>query len=36
LVDLFHELFNETSKEDVFAAMERWLTALLQNAARTA
>ncbi len=29
--DLFHEIFNETAKEDVFAAMERWLTARLQG-----
>jgi alpha-beta hydrolase superfamily lysophospholipase len=34
--DLYHELFNETARQDVFAAMERWLDARLQNAARTA
>jgi alpha-beta hydrolase superfamily lysophospholipase len=34
--DLYHELFNETAQQDVFAAMERWLDARLQSAARTA
>lgn len=29
--DLQHELFNETTREDVFAAMERWLAARLQD-----
>ena len=29
--DLYHELFNEVAKDDVFAAMERWLDARLQG-----
>jgi lysophospholipase len=29
--DLHHELFNETTKQDVFAAMERWLEDRLQT-----
>lgn len=29
--DLYHELFNETAKDDVFGAMERWLDARLQD-----
>ena len=29
--DLYHELFNETTNADVFAAMDRWLEARLQS-----
>jgi acylglycerol lipase len=29
--DLHHELFNETTQQDVFAAMERWLAERLQG-----
>jgi len=29
--DLHHELFNETTRQDVFAAMERWLAERLQG-----